>query len=420
MQSKYLHIVEKINYLLFILALCSLPFPTRFSLLLWEAWVISWLFEGRFLQKKNIQWQKGIVPLVLLVVGVIWEAISCFWAINITDATNMLIRHISFVAILPIAIWGVNQEYDWGKAIKWFIISSVSSILIYGIYLYIIQHLGYIKEHHHLPEYVYSWKYFGDQISFTKHRLYYGTVLNLAIVALLHIRIPLMAIRRHHKLITFCFLFSLFALVVGIILTGSRANMLTLLIISAIAIIQPLRGRTRIIGTAMVMVVGIAFIGLLFTQHPRFEKLHWEHVAERAEYQTNEIEPRINIWYSALQNPQDYFWYGVGAGCNSEYLKPIYASYQWTSFYDRAYNAHNQYLGVLIDLGIFAAVLFILMWLIYPLWYKDKLRKVATLVAIVFGSNMLTENMLDRIEGVIITCCAIVTIALLSRVQDAK
>ena len=60
------------------------------------------------------------------------------------------------------------------------------------------------------------------------------------------------------------------------------------------------------------------------------------------------------------------------------------------------------------------------MWLIYPLWYKDKLRKVATLVAIVFGSNMLTENMLDRIEGVIITCCAIVTIALLSRVQDAK
>lgn len=420
MQNKILHIVEKINYYLFILAICALPFPTRISLYLWEAWAISWLFEGRFLRKENIQWHKGIVPLVLLATLVLWEAISCIWAINLNDATNMLVRHISFIFIVPIAIWGVNKQYDWGKAITWFIISSIVSIFIYGIYLYVIQHWGYLQEHHCLPEYVSSWSYFGEKVSSLKHRLYYGTVLNLAIVALLHVRVPLLSIRHHHRLITCCFLLSLFALVIGIILTGSRANILTLLLISAVAIIQPLRGRTRIIGSALVVAVGIAVCALLFTLHPRFEKLELEHITDRATYQTYEIEPRINIWYSALHTPQDYFWYGVGAGGNSEYLKPIYASFNWVRFHDRAYNAHNQYLGVLINLGIFAAILFLLIWLLYPLWYKGRLRQAATLVVLVLGSNMLTENMLDRIDGVIITSCALVTIALLSRAQLAK
>ncbi len=420
MLNKYQHIVGKINYFLFVLALCSLPYPTRISLYLWVTWMICWLLEGRFLCKQNLQWHKGLIPLLMVAIWVAWEAVSCIWAVHKTDATNMLGRHVSLIAILPIALWGVNDQYNWTKAFKWFIVSSVASIFIYGIYIYFIQNWAYLQEHHQLPTTTLQWSYFGEQISDSKHRLYYGTVLNLAIVALLYLRIPLMAIRRHHKVIICCFLICLFALVAGIILSGSRANMLTLVLIGAMAIIQSLRGKRRLIGTSMVVVIGIALAGLLFTQHPRFEKLEWEHIAEREDYKPSEIEPRINIWYCALQNPKDYIWYGVGAGGNSEYLKTIYQSHNWTAYYDRGFNTHNQYFGVLINLGIFAAILFLLIWLLYPMWYKDKLRSTATLVATIIGSNMLTENMLDRIDGVIITSLAIITIALLSRVQRAS
>ena len=209
-------------------------------------------------------------------------------------------------------------------------------------------------------------------------------------------------------------------LVLGIIWSASRANMLTLLVISAVAIIQPLRGRTRALVTSLVGIMGITMCALLFTLHPRFEKLHIEHITERETYQNYEIEPRINIWYSALQTPKDYIWYGVGAGGNSEYLKSIYASLDWNSFYDRQYNAHNQYIGTLINLGIFGAIFFLLIWLLYPIWYKGRIRQFATLAALTIGLNMLTENMLDRIDGVIITCVTLLTIALLSRAQHAQ
>jgi hypothetical protein len=216
------------------------------------------------------------------------------------------------------------------------------------------------------------------------------------------------------------FFLKLVILVLGIILSASRANMLTLLVISAVAIIQPLRGRTRALVTSLVGIMGITMCALLFTLHPRFEKLNIEHITDRETYQTHEIEPRINIWFSALQTPEDYLWHGVGAGGNSEYLKSIYASLNWNSFYERQFNAHNQYLGTFINLGIFGAIFFLLIWLLYPIWYKGRIRQFATLAALIIGLNMLTENMLDRIDGVIITCVTLLTIALLSRAQHAQ
>lgn len=420
MKSKYLQIVEKINYNLFVVAICMLPFPTRISLYAWELWLVSWLLEGRFLRKENLQWHKGMVPIVLCAVWVLWELISCIWAMHKTDAINMVVRHLSFMFIVPVALWGVNEQYDFWKAAKCFVISATSSVFIYTIYLYIVQQWGYIHEYHRLPETVSSWDYFGENISWTKHRLYYGTVLNFAIVALLQIRVPLLSLNRGNKASTFFFFLKLVILVLGIILSASRANMLTLLVISAVAIIQPLRGKVRTLVASLVGIMGITMCALLFTMHPRFEKFHIEHITERENYSISEIEPRINIWYSALQNPEDYFWKGVGAGGNSEYLKPIFASLNWKKYQAHQYNAHNQYLGVWIDLGIAAAILFLLIWLLYPIWYKGRVRQFATLAVLILGLNMLTENMLYRIDGVIVTCVTLVTIALLSRAQLAK
>ena len=71
-----------------------LPFPTRISLYAWELWLVSWLLEGRFLRKENLQWHKGIVPIVLCAVWVMWELISCIWAMHKTDAINMVVRNL--------------------------------------------------------------------------------------------------------------------------------------------------------------------------------------------------------------------------------------------------------------------------------------------------------------------------------------
>lgn len=420
MQNKYLQIVEKINYYLFVVAICMLPFPTRISLYAWVIWLFSWLLEGRFLRRENLKWHIGLLPVILFVIWVVWECISYIWAINKLDAANMLIRHISFIGITPLALWGVNSRYNWLMAAKCFIASCILSLLCYSLYIHVFQHWSYIDQYQHWPDYFSTWRYFGDQISYFKHRLYYGTILNIAIVVLLQIKhyTP----RTNHKNVwkRLLFILSLAVLVIGIIWTGSRANMLTLLVVSAAAIILPLRGRIRYLVASLVCVMTIMFCSLLFTLHPRFEKLQIEHITERETYSITEIEPRINIWYGAVQSPEDYWWYGVGVGGNTEYLKPVFASLNWQRFYERQYNAHNQYLGMFINLGVFGAVFFLLIYLLYPCWYKGRVRQFATLSILVLGLNMLTENMLDRIDGVIITCAILLIVSLLARAKNLK
>ena len=107
-RNKYLSLVENLNYYLFVVAICMLPFPTRISLYAWVIWLLSWLLEGRFLRRENLKWHLGLLPVILFVIWVIWESISYIWAINKLDAANMLIRHISFIGIVPLALWGVN------------------------------------------------------------------------------------------------------------------------------------------------------------------------------------------------------------------------------------------------------------------------------------------------------------------------
>lgn len=420
MLDKYQNIIQKTNYTFFIALVCALPFPTRFSLYAWGGWIVTWLLEGRYLHKENIIWKKGLIPIIGITILLIWEAISYIWAIDKIDASNALGRHLSYIALPPISIWGVNNQYDWKKIAKWFVISCIASIFIYGIYLHIIQFWKYIYTTHQIPAPVLSWEWFGYHISPIKHRLYYANILNLGIIALWLIR-PWKSSTHHYKKIRIVFfVVALLILITGIAWSGSRSNILVLIAIGGIAIIQSLQKRARILVSLATCIIGTMLVALVFKVHPRFESLDLTHILERASYPTEQIEPRINIWYAALQNPKDYIWHGVGVGCNTEYLKSIYTSLQWDHFYERGYNTHNQYLGILINLGIFAAIFFLLIWLLYPLWYNGKTKHIATLIVITIGSNMLTENILDRIDGVIVTCVSMLTIVLIYRAQLSK
>ena len=415
MGNKYLQIIRYVNYILFVVAACMLSFPTRVSLYAWGLWLLTWFMEGRFVNKNNLQWNKGLIPLCLLLLWVLCEAVSYVWSIDREDTLNMLIRHLSFILIMPIALWGVNERYNWRRIAHCFVLTTIISVFVYGIYIYFVWHWDYICMYHSLPEHVRSWTYYANQISLLKHRFYYGTILNLAVIVLLKSRDFALSFNSDNRKNTFFFFVKLFLLTMGVVMSGSRANLITLLVIVCVALLQPMKGKTRAWLASMVAVVSIFFLVLMFNFHPRFEQLHWKGTSVQEFKPTYVVEPRINIWYMALQNPQDYLLHGVGAGANSEYLKPIYYAFHMDEFAKRDYNAHSQYLATCIDMGVLIAFFFTLIWLLYPLFYKGKCRQLATLVALLIALNMLTENMLARIDGVITTCFALLVITLLSR-----
>lgn len=415
MGNKYLQIIRYVNYILFVVAACMLSFPTRVSLYAWGLWLLTWFMEGRFVNKNNLQWNKGLIPLCLLLLWVLCEAVSYVWSIDREDTLNMLIRHLSFILIMPIALWGVNERYNWRRIAHCFVLTTIISVFVYGIYIYFVWHWDYICMYHSLPEHVRSWTYYANQISLLKHRFYYGTILNLAVIVLFKSRDFALSFNSDNRKNTFFFFVKLFLLTMGVVMSGSRANLITLLVIVCVALLQPMKGKTRAWLASMVAVVSIFFLVLMFNFHPRFEQLHWKGTSVQEFKPTYVVEPRINIWYMALQNPQDYLLHGVGAGANSEYLKPIYYAFHMDEFAKRDYNAHSQYLATCIDMGVLIAFFFTLIWLLYPLFYKGKCRQLATLVALLIALNMLTENMLARIDGVITTCFALLVITLLSR-----
>ena len=415
MLDKYVHIIEKLNHILFVLAVCMLPYPTTFSLYAWGFWIIGWYLEGRFLSKANWQWHRRVVPLCMLAFWVVCELLSYAWSIQKEATFDLLVRHLSFVVILPIAFCGVNGRYNWKWAARCFVLSATASVFVYGVYIYIVSQWDVLCSHAQLPDEVLSWTYFGEQISSLKHRLYYGTVLNLAVIVLLKSRNFALSLHQETWKRTISFFVCLCLLVLGIVLSGSRANLLALLVVAMVSVIQPLRGRTRVWVASVASVLMLVLCVWVYSVHPRFEQLHVKPVAGQDFQPSYEVEPRINIWYSVQQTPRDYLWKGVGAGCNAEYLKPIYASFHLDAFTAREFNSHNQYLGVLIDLGIIVAVFFLMIWLCYPFFYHGRWREWVVLVVLLVGLNMMTENMLERIDGVIMICCALLSIALLAR-----
>jgi O-antigen ligase len=114
------------------------------------------------------------------------------------------------------------------------------------------------------------------------------------------------------------------------------------------------------------------------------------------------IAVRKAIWACALdaiaQNP----WLGVGTGDSQDKLQEAYEARQFyfASRYN-TYNAHNQYLQLLLDFGIVGLILFLSAHFIIPLY-----RLRASLVFITFSLCVLlmffTESMLELNKGILL------------------
>lgn len=112
----------------------------------------------------------------------------------------------------------------------------------------------------------------------------------------------------------------------------------------------------------------------------------------------NGISLRKAIWSCAWDIVKENPWLGVGTGDGQEALQKSYANRKFylAALYNR-YNAHNQYIQVLICNGIVG----VLLWLGSLVWTLYRYRHNALFV-VAFGCiclSMLTESMLETNKG---------------------
>lgn len=391
----------RVNYALFLVVAALLPFPQIFLRYACVAWIIAWVLELRWLQIPNLQSPisnlKSKIPFLLFGLWFIAHVVSGLWAPDQGAWGTQIERYISFGALIPVGIWGVNERYDWRQIGKVLIISCLCAIVVYPALLtFLLHHRAFIDTYHWTaPLWDYSsldwWSFYAVNLPHIKHNLFLCLIIYVAALIAVELYRGRWYLLVSIELLLFSFTF----------LTGSRQAVLAGIVVIIGIVLTELPRRLRRYSQGIVW-VGIAIGITLLAFHPRMQ-------IERLQQ-----EPRVNIWHMALEHPQDYIAHGLGGGQSTGYMVHKYEENNAFFYAIMRYHCHNQYLEELMELGIGGLVLFLLAWASIPLCASGRGRKTAWLFCIMMLLSMLTESVFAVFCGVALWAVSMIFIRLQS------
>lgn len=111
----------------------------------------------------------------------------------------------------------------------------------------------------------------------------------------------------------------------------------------------------------------------------------------------------MDHWLSVIETiKSNNLFFGNGTGSNRDFLMEQYQIRKLTSAYLEEYNAHNQFLEIMLDYGIIGLIS-LLFLLIYLYYYQIKHRKILPILMLnIFIIFFITESLLVRQSGIMI------------------
>lgn len=324
------------------------------------------------------------------------------WAADTHIGGAVLERHLSILAILPVAYWGVNTSFNREQIRAAFVGACVAVVPLYFFTLFwAFNHSCIDSANQALPVRWMPIAYFANGISVIKHRLFLSSIEILGIIIACYRRKWLCACYGNTAgWLIVCVEVGLMAAL--ILATGSRASLFTGVALIGVSLIDhaPKKYKPHISLSALLLVIimSLAIIEL----HPRMQTFSWEQL--RIEEMDSQRNARLNIWAMALDTPDDFLAHGIGVGQSPAYLQEKYRHFGYESYEHIAQHAHNQYLTELIELGVPGLLLFLLAWGSLMLVTKGHGRQTTAYLVTLFGMNMLTDNMFGRYDGVAVWC----------------
>ncbi len=415
--EQYQSVIGRANWVLFLVAVASIPFPQVCSRYALVAWIVAWVLELRWVSITNLKAQianyKIILPILLFGVWYLWRAISGLWSADHRAWGFMMERYMTYGLLIPVALLGVNDYYGWRKAAKVFVIACAISVIYYIVFFTILTYhpdwikaLGYEKWNYTVSNW---WRNFMENCSCIKHRLYWCTTQILAAVLAFEVWDGKEGNTKRNTIIKWILVLVILS---ALPLTGSRQSVFTLAGVLVIAVISLLPHKHRVLYSIGIVTVGIAIgCSILFT-HPRMKVIFSEPLS--IEHLTK-YESRLGIWSIALSEPKDYVLFGLGGGQSVGYLNQQYDKYKARTYKERNYHAHNQYLEELMELGVFGLIFFIIAWLSVLICSKGKGKQTAVYFVTAFGLIMITDCAWGKFDGIALWAVMMLIILLQSR-----
>jgi teichuronic acid biosynthesis protein TuaE len=361
-------------------------FPFRiFLLVIWILFIIRILVSGKVILPLNE------IRLYLLFLGLwlVYAILSLGWTAEKVEA----LRHILFLfmggSVIFFTTYYFHEERDL-KRLFWLWVGAFAVLLLIGLWEHLTgRHLpvsGYHEEKLSLLR-----DYVRVQVMYWPTGVFknpndYATFLALSIPFTL-------GVFRYVKSVTIR-LAGLSSAVLAfyfIVITGSRANMLTVLLELTVILVF----LTSINQKAKVIIAGVACVAtaLFFLPAPFWKFFsgfigQLGSILEQAEFSTGSAAIRMNLMRNGLLFLYSTAGFGVGAG-NAEYWMANFARYDTAGIL----NPHNWWLEILINYGIFIFVGYIAFYvrLLFNLWRgwcraKDRTERMiveAIMVALV-------------------------------------
>lgn len=250
--------------------------------------------------------------------------------------------------------------------------------------------------------------FFSYKFSFMHQTVYFSMYLMFSIVILLYNK----SIIKNKKIQTL----AIFLLFLGVLQTLNKAALLISVFIITIYIHKTINNKQiASIGVILFLIFGLS----LFFLNPRFKSFKKSLFETRYEIKVadfrkiNNQNPnrgnfRVMLWSSTLDLIKKNPIIGIGAGGSHNRLYEVFAvKRQW---YDKSekYHAHNQYLQILLDLGLLGFVPFFFIIREFKNIFvetisKEKKAFILSTILII-GINFLFESMFERYSGLSFFC----------------
>lgn len=384
---KYMTVKEKIFFYSCSVLAFSLPLYAKFVPVLIGLVTLSSFFVADFRLVKRKIWFYSLIVFYGLV------ALGYFNSTNLNAARFDLEVKLSFL-VLPIGLIPfLKNSFSIKLIAKAFVLGCVLAIGIdLGISLY-----NFIYEKWLIANNLYNLNYginffLSSRFSFFQHPSYFAMYISFAIVLVLFVE------EMFSKRIVFLFLA---ILMVGLILTASKAGIICLFLICVYFTLV-----TRKYKIAIYSLIGlIAVFLLLMVSAPEFANKFLgmsKAISENVDSSSTESSAsRILVWDSAMNLIQQKPLFGFGPGDVNDELFKYYSSHGYTGLVEKKLNAHNQFLQTTLALGLIGLLsLIVTLFFLVQQGVKSK-NHLIILLALVLVTNFMFESMLETQAGVI-------------------
>jgi O-antigen ligase len=163
----------------------------------------------------------------------------------------------------------------------------------------------------------------------------------------------------------------------------------------------------------MAMLIGIFLIFKFFPQTiNRFKELtytqfNYSNKGKESHYnmevtkeQWNGANFRLAAWQCGWNLFKQHPFVGIGLGDKRDELMKEYGKKDFQFGIATKKNVHNNYLDILMSMGIIGGLLFLLGWIMFPIYYATKNQDwLAVLIICTISFALITEIYFDRTMG---------------------